>query len=62
MAFSELFINYTIKSMELHSDADLNVLVDGVFFSKIRKIKIMTPQTINGLPLTIPIYTFLPFK
>jgi hypothetical protein len=38
------------------------VIVDGIIYSKIKTIKIMSPQTINGFPLAIPILTFLPFK
>jgi hypothetical protein len=62
MAFKDLFINYTIKSMELTSQLPFKVLVDGIPYSKIKTISIMSPKTMNGFPLAIPILTFLPFK
>lgn len=65
MAFRDLFINYTIKSMRMRAvngDTLFKVLVDGRSYNKIYGIDIESPVTVNGLPLCIPIYTFLPFK
>lgn len=65
MAFRDIFINYTIKGMRLragNSDILFKVIVDGRSYSKVYGVDIESPITTNGLPLCIPIYTFLPFK
>lgn len=65
MAFRDIFINYTIKSMRLragNSETLFKVIVDGRSYSKVYGVDIESPITTNGLPLGIPIYTFLPFK
>lgn len=45
-----------------NSDTLFKVIVDGRSYSKVYGVDIESPITTNGLPLSIPIYTFLPFK